>query len=148
MKLTHQTGIATLIQFIALSFLNIANGINSVATNCRKDGSDCVSNLLVSIIFFILITLWFGSIWLLGYFAQKSRNKRLAQLLICAEALIALVAAFNARHHIDALSLITSLIDLVLALWIITLAFRLMRSGGKRITGRRTRKPASHVRAG
>jgi hypothetical protein len=140
-KLTYQTAVATLIQFIILSFLGMANGANSVITTCRHDGGDCVSNLLVSIIFFILTAIWFGAVWLLGYLAQERRNRRLAQLLICAELLIALIAFFNAKHHTDILSLLTSLADLALALWIITLAFRLMRSGGGRVvTKQRARR--------
>jgi hypothetical protein len=136
MKLRYETGIATFIQFVVLSLLNIVNQLNSIVTTCRKDGSDCVSNTIVSIIFFMLVVAWFGAVWLLGYAAQDRRSKRLAQLLICAEALIALVALFNARHHTDFLSLITSIIDLVLAAWIIVLAFRLMRSSGGRIVSK------------
>lgn len=141
MKLTYETGIATLIQFITLSLLNIATGTNSVVTTCRHSGGDCVSNLIVSMIFFILVAGWFAAVWLLGYMAQERRSRRLAQLLIAAEAFIALIALFNAKHRTDALSLVTSLIDLILAIWIITLAFRLMRAGGGRVvTGTRTRQ--------
>jgi hypothetical protein len=141
-KLTYQTAIATLVQFITLSFLGIANGLNSIVTTCRHDGNDCISNVIVSIIFFILTALWFGAIWILGTIAQERRSKRLAMLLIGAEGFVALIAYFNARHHTDILGLVTSLIDLVLAIWIITLAYRLMRAEGKRITnsGRRRRR--------
>lgn len=141
MKLTYQTGVATLIQFITLSFLGIANGANSVVTTCRHDGTNCVSNLIVSLIFFILTAAWFGVVWILGYTAQERRSRRLAQLLIAAEAFIALIALFNAKHHTDILSLVTSLFDLVLAIWIISLAIRLMRTGSARVvTKRRSRQ--------
>ncbi len=148
MKLTYETAIATFIQFIILSFLGIANGLNSVVTTCRHSSSDCVSNLIVSLIFFILTAVWFGAIWLLGFIAQDRRSKRLAQLLICAECLIALVALFNAKHHTDILSLFTSVIDLVLAIWVIILAYRLMRAGGGRVVShqrprRRHKTPSS-----
>lgn len=133
MKLTYQTGVATLIQFITLSLLGIANGVNSAITTCRA-GEDCIVNMLLSIVFFILTALWFAAIWILGYFAQERRSRNLAFLLMGAEGLIALVALFNAQHHTDILGLATSVIDLILALWIIFLAMRLMRSGGKRIT--------------
>lgn len=135
-KLTYETAIATLIQFITLSLLNIATGTDSVVTTCRHSGGDCVSNLIVSLIFFMLVTGWFAAVWLLGYMAQERRSRRLAQLLIVAEVLIALVASFNAKHHTDALSLATSLIDLALAIWVITLAYRLMRAGGGRVVTR------------
>jgi uncharacterized membrane protein len=144
MKLTYQTGVATLIQFITLSFLGIANGANSVVTTCRHDGSNCVSNLIVSLIFFILTAAWFGAVWVLGYTAQERRSRHLAWLLIGAELLIALIAFFNAKHHTDILSLATSLFDLILAIWIVTLAFRLMRAGsGRVVTKQRGRQRKS-----
>jgi uncharacterized membrane protein len=145
-KLTYQTAVATLIQFITLSFLGIANGLNSVVSTCRHDGTDCISNLIVSIIFFILTAAWFGAIWIIGAIAQERRSKKFAFILIGAEALIALVALFNAKHHTDALGLATSVIDLLLALWIITLAFRLMMSGGARVvTGQHRRRQRRHT---
>jgi hypothetical protein len=140
MKLTYETAVATLIQFVILTFLGVANGLNSVVTTCRHDGSDCVSNLLVSLIFFILTACWFAAIWLLGFAAQNHRSKRLSQLLIAAESLVALIAIFNAKHHTDFLSLFTSIIDLGLAVWIITLSFRLMRSGGGRVVSKQRRR--------
>jgi purine-cytosine permease-like protein len=135
-KLRYETGIATLIQFITLSLLGIGNGANSIVTTCRHDGTDCISNTIVSLIFFILTVGFFAAIWIIGAIAQEKRSKRFAQLLIAAEAFIALIAAFNARHHTDFLSLLTSLVDLALALWIIILAFRLMRSHGGRVVSR------------
>jgi len=145
MKLTYQTGIATFIQFVILSLLGIANGFNSVISTCRHDSTNCVSNLIVSLIFFILTVAWFGAVWVLGYMAQERRNRRLAQLLICAEGLIALIALFNAKHHTDFLSLLTSMLDLGLAIWIVVLAFRLMRAGGGRVVSRqRARRRPQH----
>ena len=133
MKLTYQTGIATLIQFVALTLLNVGTGVVSVVSSCHNSGGDCVSNLIVSLIFFMLLAGWFACIWVLGYMAQEQRSKRLAQLLVAAEIAVAMVALFNAKHHTDPLSLATSIIDFGLAIWVIILAFRLMRSGGGRI---------------
>jgi len=146
-KLTYETAVATVIQFIVLGLLNIANGLNSIVTTCHRTGTDCVSNLLVSIIFFILATAWFALVCFLGYMAQERRSKRFAQALIIAEVMIAMVAYFNARHHTDILGLATSVIDLALAGWIIVLAFRVMRANGKRITasGRRRRRLKNHA---
>jgi purine-cytosine permease-like protein len=143
-KLKYETGIATLIQFITLSLLGLANGGNSVVTTCRHDGGDCISNLIVSIIFYILTVGFFAVIWIMGAIAQERRSKRFAQALIAIEAFIALIALFNARHHTDILGLFTSLVDLGLAIWIITLAFRLMRAQGGRVVSHhrpRQRKP-------
>lgn len=149
MKLTYETAVATFIQFIVLSFLGIANGLNSVVTTCSHTSSDCISNLILSLIFFILTACWFGAVWLIGFMAQDKRSRRLAQLLIAIEALIALIALFNAQHHTDILSLFTSLVDLALAVWIIFLAFRLMRAGGGRVVvrGRRRRRSSRTPRA-
>jgi predicted neutral ceramidase superfamily lipid hydrolase len=138
MRFRYETGVITLVQFIVMSLLNIANGLNSIVTTCHNTGSDCISNLIVSLVFFILITAWFAFIWILGYAAQERRSKRLAQLLIAAEGTIALFAYFNARHHTDWLSLATSIIDLVLAMWVIILAFRLMRAKGGRVVARQS----------
>lgn len=140
MRLTYETAIATLIQFITLGFLNFANGVNSVVTTCRHDSNDCIENLLVSVIFFMLTTMWFGFVCLLGYLAQERRSKWFALALIGAELLIAMVAYHNATHHTDILGLTTSLVDLVFAGWIILLALRVARSKGKRITRNRPRQ--------
>ncbi len=135
MKLTYQTAIAALIQFVSMSFLTFANETNSVVTACHR-GSDCFSNLLSSLIFFMLTAAWFGVVWMLGYTAQEQRSKRLALALIAAEFAIAIVALFNAKHHPDILSFFTSLVDIILAIWVISLAFRLMRAGGGRVVSR------------
>lgn len=144
MKLTYETATATTIQFIVLGLLNIATGVDSVVTTCAHDRADCVSNIIVSLLFYLLIVGWFGMVLALGYLAQERRGKRLAQLLIMAEFAILLVATFNVKlnlkYHNGLLSLITSLLDIALAIWIITLAYRLMRAGGKRITSRKRRR--------
>ncbi len=138
MKLTYQTAVATLIQFIVLGLLNIIGGIASIVTTWHHQGTDHISNLLASIIFFLLIVGWFGVLVALGYGAQERRNKRLAQVLIAAELLTLLVALFNiklaVKYNGSLLSLGTSIADVLLAAWVITLAFRLMKAGGRRIT--------------
>jgi len=139
-KLTYETAIATFIQFIVLSLLQIVNGIYSVATTCSSDGGDCVSNMISSLIFFILISIGVAAVWLLGFAAQDRRSKRLARLLIAIEGFIALIELFDAKHYTDFLGLFTSLVGLVMALWIISLAFRLMRSGGGRVVARQRRR--------
>jgi hypothetical protein len=143
MKLTYETGTATIIQFIVLGFLNIANGLDSIVTTCHHSGGDCASNAFSSIVFYILLMGWFGVIAVLGYLAQERRSKRLAQLLIMTEGLVSLIALFNIKlnlkYHNGFLGLVTSIVDVALAIWIVTLAFRLMRAGGKRIPNRRQR---------
>lgn len=145
MKLKYETGIATMIQFVTLSVLNFANGVESIVTTCSQRDGDCVSNTLVSMIFFILAAGFFACIWILGYFAQERRSKRLAQLLIAAELMIMAVAYFNVRHHNNALNLFTSVVDLILAAWVILLAFRLIRAGGGRVVTKRRARQRKHT---
>jgi hypothetical protein len=141
MKLKYQTAIATLIQFIALVILNVGTGAESVVSTCHDGNGDCVSNLIVSLIYFLLLAVWFGFIWILGYEAQEKRSKRLAQALIIAEMFVAIVALFNAKHHTDPFSLITSLVDFGMSLWVMLLAYRLIRAdGGRIVTKQQSRK--------
>ncbi len=96
-------------------------------------------------IVFILTAGWFAAIWLLAYTAQDRRSKQLARLLIAAEAATFVIALFNAKHHTDILSLVTSLTDMVLAVWVIVLAFRLMRAKGKRVVARQRPRARKRV---
>lgn len=137
MKLTYETGTATLIQFITLGMLNILTGLDSIVQTCRHDSPNCLENVFTSFVFYVLIVAWFGAVCVMGYAAQQKRSRRLAQVLILAELLIAFVAFFNIRlnlkYHNGLLSLATSIADLVLAIWIITLAYRLMKAGSGRV---------------
>jgi len=144
MKLTYETGTATLIQFIVLGLLNIGTALTSTVHDCRQENADCLGTIFISFIFYLVVVGWFAAVWVLGYMAQERRSRRLAQLLIMAEGLIALVALFDAKHHNDKLGLITSVADFVLALWIISLAWRLMRSGGRRIVSSQRPRRRQH----
>jgi hypothetical protein len=149
-KLTYQTGIATLIQFILLSFLTLASQLASVVTTCHTDGGNCIGNLITSTILYLLVAIVFGSIWLIGLGAQHRRSKRLALLLVCIEGMIALVALFSLKlslhGHKNIFGIIASFSILALAVWTITLAFRLMRSGGGRVvTGGQRRRQRRHT---
>lgn len=140
MRIPQDTGIATFIQFIVLSLLNIANGANSIIVTCHKSSSDCTNNIVSSLVFFILVVMWFGFVWVLGYLTQERRSRKLAIVLIGAELMIAMVAYFNARHHNNLLELSTSVIDLILAAWVIYLAARLWKAGDRRIVQRQRRR--------
>jgi len=143
MKLTYETGTATLIQFIVLGILNILTGLDSIAQTCRHDSPNCLENVFTSFIFYLLIISWFGIVCVIGYAAEQKRSRRLAQLLILAEILIAFVAFFNIKlnlkYHNGLLSLFTSAADLILAIWIITLAYRLMKAGSGRVVTAKVR---------
>lgn len=140
MKIKYETNIATLVQFITLSLLGLANGINSIVTVCIHNSDDCVTNSMLSTIFFILTVLFFASVWVLGYTVQDRRSTRIAQLLIVVELGIFFVALLNARHHTDLLSLFTSIVDMLLAIWVIASCLVLIKNGGKRAPARRPAK--------
>jgi hypothetical protein len=144
MNLKYQTGVATLAQFIVMSALNFINSVAGDVQSCTSDGG-CLGDVVLNLLYFLLVAVWFGFIWVLGYTAQDRRSKRIAQVLILAEAAIALVALQDTRgniahtHH-DILGFFTSVIDLGFAIWVITLAWRLMRAGGGRVTTARSRQ--------
>lgn len=141
MRLNYHTGIATLVQFVVMSLLFIINGIQAVTNGCTKQGGNCIDAVFVSVVFFILAALWFGSIWILGFFAQDRRSQKLAYLLIAVELAVIAVASFNARNETDTLRQATSLIDIALASWVILLAYKLSRSkGGRIMAGGRKRR--------
>jgi Ca2+/Na+ antiporter len=139
MKIKYETGTATLVQFIALSLLGILNALNSIISTCHSAADECVTNAMLSTIFFMITVFFFAVIWVLGYTVQDRRSKRLAQLLIMVELLIMIVALFNARHHTDILSLFTSVLDFGLAVWVIVSAAILIKYGGKRVVTHRQR---------
>jgi hypothetical protein len=89
--------------------------------------------MIPSILLYILIAIWFGIVWLIGYTAQERRTRGWVALLIAAEFAIAMVALFSIKHHSDWLSAATSTIDLIFAVWVIVLALNLFRSGGGRV---------------
>jgi hypothetical protein len=141
MRLTYETGTAALIQFIVLGLLNIGTALQSIITTCNHSGGDCVGNLLSSVIYYVLIVAWFGVILGIGFAAQQGRNKRLAMMLICAELAVLVVAAYNVKldhlgFHNGILSLVTSCVDVIISVWVMSIAYRLIRASGGRVVKR------------
>lgn len=142
MRLTYQTGVATLIQFILVSFFTLGSQTVSTISDCSKDGSNCIIKVITAIVFYIVVAVFFGIIWILGYTAQTRRSKRWTQLLICSEGFVFLLAAFSLKLNLHSRSTsgaVASFFMLVMTTWILSLAFRLLRSGGARVTRQRTR---------
>jgi len=137
MKIKYETNIATFVQFIVMSLLAIANGLKSIIVDCVKNPSDCVGDVFTNFILFMLTVFFFANVWILGYVAHDRRSPRLAALLIALEAGIITVALFNARHYTDYLGLATSIIDTVLAIWVILSCVLLIQHRGKRTVVRR-----------
>jgi hypothetical protein len=145
MRLTYQTSVAAFIQFVIVSLFTLVSQTVSTVSSCHTDGNNCVGDLLVSIIFYIVVAVVFGAIWIVGYGAQARRSRRLAQLLICIEAFLGLLALFSIKlnaHSRSASGLIASFGMLLLAAWVGSLAFRLMRAGPGRVVNRQRRPPS------
>ena len=142
-RLTYQTGIATTIQFIAVSVLNFTSGIYSSVNQCisSSGSSSCVGDVVLQIGYFLVITIWFGALWLAGFAAQDRRSRRISQLLIMGEGIVFLIGLFGLMHHKQSiLPLIISIFEVATSIWIAWLAFRLIRAKGGRVRVR------SHVR--
>ncbi|MEO7364097.1 MAG: hypothetical protein ABIV43_01145 [Candidatus Saccharimonadales bacterium] len=141
MKLTYETGVATLVQFVVISLLNVGTQVTSVVKSCTTEGGSCLTTAFSSTGYFMLIVIWFGLLWMLGYQAQQRRSRNLCLGLVAAEFMVFVISYHNAKHFPDLLSLLTSLADIALALWVIYLAIRLLRARGRRIvTGERARR--------
>jgi len=133
MKIRYQTGIVTLVQFVIGATFGFANNVYSSVAGCTGHGSDCVSNTLASLALIILTAIWFAFVAALGYIAQDRRSRRLARFLMLAESTTVVVALIDAKNYQNILSLIISLIDLSLALWVLLLAYRLSKANGGRV---------------
>lgn len=134
MKLKYQTGVAAFVQFIVGTALGFANETYSSISVCiQHNHSSCVTNSFANIILAILTACWFGFVAILGYAAQDRRSRRLARFLMLAEAAVILVALFDITHFPDYLGLVTSIIDLAIALWVMLLAFRISHAKGGRV---------------
>lgn len=149
MKLRYETGIAAMTQFIVMVLLNIVGAVESSIGSCHDATNtySCVSDVGINLLYVIILSAWFGFVWVLAYAAQDRRNHRLATVLMGAEVMILAISLFNAKHYPNILGLITSLADAAFAVWIIWLAFRLTRAKGGRITAaaktRQRRRPAA-----
>ncbi len=141
MHLRYETGVATLIQFIATIILTFLTTIVAIIGGCTSGfNASCISNALVSLILVILIIFALGFLLVLGYAAQERRSSRLAKFLIAAEALAALIYLYDTQHALSLLERITNLASCLIALWVIVLAWRLARAKGGRIVKVRSRR--------
>lgn len=141
MTIRYQTGVTTLAQFVSMAVLNLINMLYSSIHSCVKSGSECIGDVTINLLYFLVVCAWFGFIWVLGYAAQDRRSKRIAQVLILAETAVFLAALLDLKHFPNALGLITSAIDAFLAAWTIILAYRLIKSrGGRVVTQSRPKK--------
>ena len=138
-KFTHQTAVISMVQFLTIMFLGIPNTLVNIIATCHSDSSNCVSNMIVTIIFYILTAGWFGIIMILGYTAQRKRSRQFAVILIGLEFITLVVAVYiDFPHDTNWLAKSTSLIDGLLSVWVMYLAFRLFIAGNKRIVRKKS----------
>jgi len=143
MTLRYQTGTATLVQLIIMLLMNFVNGVSSSVSACTSH-SDCISNIVTTALFLIVLAVWLIFLSMLGYTAEDKRSHAIARVLIAGEALVALVTLFDIKHYPNILGLITSIVDFTLAVWVITLAYRLSKAKGGRITSSGRKRTTTH----
>lgn len=142
LKLKYETGIATSIQFVVVTILNLIDGATSSVTQCSSGSGNCFGDIALALVYFVLISICFGVLWLVGFAAQDRRSKRIALFLIGGEGLVLLISLYNLTHHTTSLvNRVTSFADLVLSVWIAFLALRIIRAKGGRV---RTRHRVVH----
>lgn len=133
MKLTYQVGIAALIHLAIITLFNVVNGLQSSVQECTS-GDGCIGNIITSMLYFMVTTIWFVLLWIIAAAAQERRSRKLTFLLLGGEAMVFVISVFNAQHHNHLLGLVTSLVDAALAVWVGMLALRLFKAGGGRVT--------------
>lgn len=141
LRLKYETGVAATIQFITLTILNIISDTSSTVHQCLNGTSGCLGDVVLEIAYFLVVTVWFGALWLAGFAAQDRRSRRIAQFLIIAEALVFLVGLYELKKHRSALSILMSLAEIITSGYVILLAFRLMRAKGGRVRTHARRRP-------
>ena len=134
LKLKYETGIAATIQFISLTFLNFISGVYTSTKQCISGGS-CVSNIVLSAFYFLIITVWFGFLWLAGFAAQDRRSRRIAQLLILAEGPVFLFGLYEfTKHRHSFIGALISLVEVITSVWVAWLALKIILARGGRVS--------------
>lgn len=139
LRLKYETGIAATVQFIVMTIINFVNGVSGSVSQCLNGSSGCVGNIVLAALFFLAVTVWFGALWLAGFAAQDRRSRRIAEVLIVAEALVLLIGLYGLMHMSSIIGGVKSLAEVATSVWISWLAFRLIRAKGGRVRARSRR---------
>lgn len=127
----HNVSHATFIQAVVVIVLTAVNGVYSGLTSCLgADKADCTTNSVLAVILVILAIIWFGFLSAMSYAAWVRRTTALIVLFAALEAITGGVSAFDLIHFDNAIGLITSLIDLLLALWVLYMTYHLFQLRG------------------
>ncbi len=126
--------IGTLVQFITISILGVPHAFISIISTCQSDHSNCISNMVVSLIFFILTVIWFGFIAIIGFSTQEKRSWKIALFLIgCEFANIGVALTINLPGETNIFDKFISIVDAILSILVIYLASKVIFAKGGRI---------------
>ena len=132
-RLTYQTSVASLAQFIALMLLGVPFTLINIISTCHSDSSNCVSNMISSLILYMLFAAWFAVIVILGVAAQKKRSRLFAFFLVGFELVTLIGCLIDFPHDSSIFDRFTVLVCAALSVWVIYIASRLFLAGNKRV---------------
>lgn len=133
--LRYQTGTASFIQLAVVVLLVVLNNLFTLIDSC-KSGGECAITALFSMIFIIMTALWFFVLSAIGYAAEERRSRNLAYMLILGQLATIGVAYGFFKHPANWFGMISALVVILLACWVIVLAWRLSKAKGGRIVAR------------
>lgn len=128
----HNVSHAAFVQAVVVVVLSAVNGVYSGLTSCfGSDQKDCATNSALAVVLVILAIVWFGFLAALAYAAWIRRTTSLIVLFIILEIIVAgAIYVIDIRHHDNVLGLITSIIDLLLTLWVLYMGVHLFSLRG------------------
>ena len=140
LKLKYETGVAVTIQFVAVTILNFVGGSITTIKDCTGNSTNCISNLVISVLYFGFLTLCFGFLWIVGFIAQDRRSIRLSKILIFIEGFVFLFGLYEFSHYSSSITkTIIGLVEIITAIWVSWLALRILRAKGGRVRVRQIR---------
>lgn len=140
----HNVSQATFTQAAIVIILTAINGIFSGLSSCLgQDKADCTTNSVLAVVLVVLAIIWFGFLSALSYAAWIRRTTALIVIFILLEIITTGVSAFDLKHYDNVVGLITSLINLLVGLWVLFMSVHLFRLRGTSpapVQGRRRSK--------
>ena len=142
--LRYQTGTASLIQLAVVVFLVVINNLVTLVGAC-SNSNECAMTALFSMIFIVMTAIWFFVLSAIGYAAQERRSRKLAFLLIAGQLATIGIAYGFLKHPANWFGGLSAFVVLVVAVWIIVLAWRLAQARGGRVVARTSARPRKRL---
>lgn len=132
---SNNIGVIGTVQLLTIGIMNIISGASSSTVQCIGNGSNCANSVILSIIFIVLITIWYLILWVLALIVEAKRQKRLAQLLFLAEFAILPIALFDLfkQKDLSLPSYITNILYIVFLLWVNYSLLKIIKYGNRRM---------------